>query len=204
MLLVGLTGGIASGKSLVTRVFRELGAHVIDADKIVHDLLSNGQEAHREVIAHFGPGIEAADGTVDRRVLGEIVFRDPVERAWLNQCIHPRVFEAYQHQLKHIAARDPDAIVVMDAALLIETGYHKRMDRIVVVFSSEQDQLRRLTERDHFSRQHAMERIRSQMPLTEKRAFAHFIIENTGTREETERQAREVYDKLRQEAGIRE
>lgn len=201
MLLVGLTGGIASGKSIVTQVLRELGAHIIDADKIVHDLLSNGQDAHREVVEHFGPAIVAADGTVDRRKLGEIVFNDAAERAWLNQCIHPRVFEAYQHQLKHIGERDPDSIVIMDAALLIETGYHKRMDRLIVIYAREEDQMARLMARDGFTEEHARARIRSQMPLEEKKAFADHVIDNTGPREETERQAREVFDRLKQAAA---
>lgn len=197
MLLVGLTGGIASGKSIVTRVLRDLGANVIDADRIVHDLLSNGQDAHREVIGHFGPAIEAPDGTLDRRKLGEIVFNDREERVWLNRCIHPRVFEAYQQQVKRIGERDPGAIVVMDAALLIETGYHKRLDRLIVVYASEEEQLRRLMERDRFTEAQARARIRSQMPLQEKRGYADYIIENTGTKEETERQAREVFERLR-------
>jgi dephospho-CoA kinase len=200
MLLVGLTGGIASGKSLVTRVFRELGAHIIDADKIVHDLLSNGQDAHRAVIEHFGKGIEMHDGSVDRRKLGEIVFNDPEERAWLNQCIHPRVFEAYQRQVKTIGQHDPSAIVVMDAALLIETGYNRKMDRIVVVYAREQDQLRRLMERDRFSKEQAQARIRSQMPLEEKKKHADYVIDNTGSREEAERQARETFEELKNEA----
>jgi len=132
----------------VTRVLRDLGAHVIDADKIVHDLLSNGQDVHREVAEHFGKDILLPDGTVNRRKLGEIVFNDPVQRTWLNQCIHPRVFEAYNHQVRHISERRPDAIVVLDAALLIETGYHKRMDVIIVVSADEEQQVRRLMERD--------------------------------------------------------
>ena len=201
MLLVGLTGGIASGKSVVTQVLRGLGAHVIDADKIVHDLLSNGQDAHREVVEHFGPSVVAIDGTVDRRKLGEIVFSDPGQRAWLNQCIHPRVFEAYQRQVKVIAERDPRSIVVMDAALLIETGYHTKMDQIVVVYAREQDQLRRLMDRDRLTEAQAQARIRSQMPLEEKRTFADHVIDNTGTREDTEQQARAVFEKLKEAAA---
>lgn len=200
MLLIGLTGGIASGKSLVTRIFRELGAHIIDADKIVHELLSNGQEVHREVVEHFGAHIQQPDGTVDRRKLGEIVFNDPEQRAWLNQCIHPRVFEAYQQQVKRLKERDPEAIVVMDAALLIETGYHKMMDRLVVVYAGEQDQSQRLRERNHFTEEQALARIRSQMPLDEKKKYAQHVIDNTGTREETERQAREIFEILKQAA----
>lgn len=204
MLIVGLTGGIASGKSLVTRVLRDLGAHVIDADKIVHGLLGAGQDACREVVHHFGPAILQPDGSIDRRKLGDIIFNHPEERAWLNQCIHPRVFEVYSHQVKHISERQPDAIVVMDAALLIETGYHKHMDKLIVVYASREDQVKRLMERDRFTREQAMARISSQMSLDEKRRYADFVIENTGTRDEAEQQTREIFAKLKTEAGQRE
>ena len=204
MLIVGLTGGIASGKSLVTRVLRDLGAHIIDADKIVHDLLAPGQDTCREVVGHFGKGIQLPDGSIDRRKLGDIIFNHPEERAWLNQCIHPRVFEAYNHQVRHLSERQPDAIVIMDAALLIETGYHKHMDRLIVVYADQKAQMKRLMERDRFTLEQAMARISSQMPLDEKRKYADFVIENTGTREATEQQTREVFAKLKAEAGRRE
>jgi len=204
MLIVGLTGGIASGKSLVTRVLRDLGAHIIDADKIVHDLLSPGEDAYNEVIGHFGVGIQLPDGSIDRRKLGDIIFNHPDERAWLNQCIHPRVFQAYQTQVHHLRERQPDAIVIMDAALLIETGYHKKMDKLIVVYAGQKDQVKRLMERDRFSLEQALARISSQMPLDEKRTYADYVIDNTGTREASEQQTREVFEKLRQEAGKRD
>jgi dephospho-CoA kinase len=204
MLIVGLTGGIASGKSLVTRVFRDLGAHIIDADKIVHDLLAPGQDACSEVIGHFGRDIQLPDGSIDRRKLGDIIFNHPEERAWLNQCIHPRVFKAYQTQIHHLRDRQLDAMVIMDAALLIETGYHKHMDKLIVVYAGQQDQLKRLMERDRFTLEQSMARISSQMPLDEKKKYADYVIENTGTREATERQAREIFVKIKAEAGRRE
>jgi dephospho-CoA kinase len=204
MLIVGLTGGIASGKSLVTRVLRDLGAHIIDADKIVHDLLSPGEEACNEVIGHFGGSIRLPDGSIDRRKLGDIIFNHPDERAWLNNCIHPRVFQAYQTQVHHLRERQPDAIVVMDAALLIETGYHKKMDKLIVVYARQKDQVKRLMERDRFTLEQALARISSQMPLDEKRTYADYVIDNTGTREVSEQQTREIFEKLRQEAGKRD
>jgi dephospho-CoA kinase len=203
MLIVGLTGGIASGKSLVTRVLRDLGAHIIDADKIVHELLAPGQDACREVVGHFGKEIQLPDGSIDRRKLGDIIFNHPEERSWLNQCIHPRVYKAYQAQVHYLRERQPDAIVIMDAALLIETGYHKHMDRLIVVYAEQQDQMKRLMERDRFTLEQALARISSQMPLDEKRKYADFVIENTGTREATELQTREVFAKLKAEAGRR-
>jgi dephospho-CoA kinase len=204
MLIVGLTGGIASGKSLVTRVLRDLGTHVIDADKIVHDLLSNSEDACKEVIGHFGSSIRMSDGSIDRRKLGDIIFSHPEERAWLNNCIHPRVFQIYKQKVRYLRERHPDSIVVMDAALLIETGYHKYVDKLIVVYAHQKDQVKRLMERDRFSLEQAMARITSQMPLAEKRTYADYVIDNTGTRESSEQQTREVFKKLRQESGRRE
>ena len=198
MLIVGLTGGIASGKSLVARVFKDLGAHVIDADRIVHELLAPGQQAWEEVLSYFGSAIQLPDKSIDRRKLGEIVFNDPDKRQWLNHCLHPRVFEVYTTQVKHIGARQPDAVVVLDAALLIETGYDRKMDKVVVVYADEECQLRRLMERDRFSREQAMARIRSQMPLSEKRLRADYVIDNCGNREDTEQQAKQVFSRLRE------
>jgi dephospho-CoA kinase len=200
MLMIGLTGGIASGKSVVARVFRDLGAHLIDADKIVHDLLEPDQPAWQEVLDHFGAGIRLPNGAIDRRKLGEIVFNDREEREWLNQCLHPRVYQVYAGQVKHLCDRQPDCIVVLDAALLIETGHHRRMDKVVVVYADEEQQLKRLRERDGFTREQAEARIRSQMPLNEKKMHADYVIDNTGSREDTERQAREVFAACRRDA----
>jgi dephospho-CoA kinase len=203
MLIVGLTGGIASGKSLVAGIFKGAGAHLIDADRIVRELLEPGLPAWKEVSEHFGNAVLMPDTCIDRRKLGEIVFSDPEMRAWLNQCLHPRVFEAYTAQVKRLSERAPDAIIVFDAALLIETGFHKKMDKVVLVYSLPDQQLARLIKRDGFSREQALARIKSQMPLDDKRGYADYIIINTGTREETALQAREVFQRLKEEAEKR-
>ncbi len=200
MLLVGLTGGIASGKSLVAHLLRDLGAHLIDADRIVHELLEPNQQAFREVLDHFGKDILLPDGCIDRRKLGEIIFNEQQQRAWLNSCLHPKVFDAYLAQVRGMRNRPPDTIIVLDAALLIETGYHRKMDRIIVVYADPEQQIERLTTRDKFTKEQALARIRSQMPLSEKRGFADYVIDNSGGREHTERQTREVFVKLKQEA----
>jgi dephospho-CoA kinase len=200
MIVVGLTGGIASGKSLVAKTLKDLGAHIIDADKIVHELLEPGQPAWEEVLAYFGSEVGLPDKTIDRRKLGEIVFSDSGKREWLNRCLHPKVFEVFTTQVKHLCARQPDAIVVFDAALLIETNYHKKMDKVIVVYAEEQHQLKRLMERDRFTHEQAAARIRSQMPLGEKRLHADYVIENTGNRLDTERQTREIFNFLRENA----
>ena len=201
MILVGLTGGIASGKSLVGRTFRQLGAHLIDADRIVHCLLERNEQAWKEVIDHFGQDILLPNQEIDRKKLGEIVFNDEEQRAWLNRCLHPKVFEAFLASVRNLRNRPPDTIVVLDAALLIETGYNNKMDYTVVVYANSEQQLERLMERDSLSKEQSLARIRSQMPLNEKRGHADYVIDNTGTREQTERQARDVFFKLKQEAA---
>jgi dephospho-CoA kinase len=200
MLLVGLTGGIASGKSLVARVFKELGAHVIDADRIVHELLEPDQEAWREVLDHFGRAVLFPDNVIDRRKLGEIVFNDAKEREWLNKCLHPKVFAAYTCRVNHLRDREPDAIIVLDAALLIETGYDRNMDKIIVVYADREQQIERLSIRDTLTRSQALARIASQMPLSEKRGRADYVIDNTGKPEDTRRSATDVFHKLQREA----
>lgn len=200
MLTIGLTGGIASGKTLVARIFRDLGAHLIDADRIVHELLEPGQPAWSEVLDHFGRNLRLPNANLDRRKLGEIVFRDSQEREWLNRCLHPRVFDVYNIRLRHIREREQDAIVVFDAALLIETGYYKKMDKLVVVYVDEEQQLNRLMERDGYSRTEAAARIRSQMPLSEKKAYADYVIDNRSSREETEHQVRNIFSECRRES----
>jgi dephospho-CoA kinase len=200
MFIIGLTGGIASGKSLVARVFKDLGATVIDADRIVHELLEPEQDAWREIIQYFGQDVQRADKTIDRRKLGAIVFNDREKRSWLNACLHPRVFSVYTSQVAHLRMRAPDALLFFDAALLIETGYHRNMDRLIVVYAEPEQQVERLMARDGFTREEALLRIASQMPLSEKRMLADHVIDNSGVREETEQQARELFGQLKNEA----
>lgn len=202
MLLTGLTGGIASGKSLAARVLRDQGACLIDADRIVHELLKPDQQAWQEVRDYFGMGILLPDRSIDRRKLGEVVFHDPEKRVWLNSCLHPRVFDAYTAQVRNLRNRPRDTIIVLDAALLIETGYHRNMDRIIVVYAEPEQQLERLILRDGFTEAEALARIRSQMPLAEKRGYADYVIDNTGPREHTEQQVKELFTKLKREAEM--
>ena len=199
MFIIGLTGGIASGKSLVARVFQDLGAHLIDADRIVHELLEPDHQAWREVLDHFGKDILLPDNTIDRRKLGDIIFNDAEKREWLNKCLHPRVFEIYATQVCHLRCRQPDAIIVFDVALLIETGFYRTMNTVVVVYATKEQQIERLTSRHQLTRAQALSRIESQMPLDEKRKYADHVIDNSGTREETQRQARELFKKMKQE-----
>ena len=203
MLIVGLTGGIASGKSLVARVFKDLGGTVIDADRIVHELLEPDQDVWREVVQYFGKDIQRPDKTIDRRKLGAIVFSHPDKRSWLNACLHPRVFSVYTAQVAHLRMRSPDALLFFDAALLIEAGYHRNMDKLIVVYAEPEQQVERLMIRDAFTRDEALLRISCQMPLGEKKMLADYVIDNSGVREKTEQQARELFGLLRKDANAR-
>lgn len=199
MLIVGLTGGIASGKSLVAKVFKDLGAHVIDADRIVHELLMPNQQAWEEVLAYFGKEIQLPDGAIDRRILGGIVFNDPAKRTWLNNCLHPKVFAMYSAQVKNFTARDPGYMIVLDAALLFETAYNQKMDKTIVVYAHQEQQIERLSARDNFDRDQALARIHSQMSLAEKRGLADYVIDNTGSRQDAEQQAHALFSRLKQD-----
>jgi dephospho-CoA kinase len=200
MLHVGLTGCIASGKSFVAHRLRDLGACLIDADRIVHALLEPGQPAWHAIHARFGESILLPDTCINKRTLGDIAFSDERDREWLNQELHPRVFDAYQSLVRGMHNRPADTIIVFDAALLIETGYHRNMEKLVVVYADPDQQLERLMTRDCMTKEQALARIRAQLPIQEKRKFADYVIDNTRTREETEKQAHKLYAILKKEA----
>jgi dephospho-CoA kinase len=193
---VGLTGGIASGKSTVSHIFRSLGAQVIDADILARQVVEPGKPAWQEIVHSFGKDILLPDGQIDRKKLGAIVFQDPVKREVLNQIVHPRVFEEKNRIYQDLRRKYPEALIIVDAALLIEAGSYKRLSKLIVVYVDEQTQLRRLMLRDGISAEEAWLRIRSQMPLSEKVKYADYVIDNRGSLEETRRQVEEVYKKL--------
>ena len=202
MLVVGLTGGICSGKSTVAAMFERLGAVVIDADRVAHELQVPGQPLFQAIVSAFGRQIVGEDGRIDRRRLGAIVFSDPKARAGLEEILHPAIVEECGRRIQQARASGA-AVCLLDAALLIESGRHARFDRMVLVEASEAVQLERLMARMGLSREEAMQRIRSQMPLEEKRRHAKFVIENGGSLKETERQVRAVWKHLSAEASSR-
>lgn len=197
ILSVGVTGGIASGKSLVTRELGLLGAIIIDADEIVHKLLRPGGAAYAPVLERFGREILDGEGSIDRRVLGQRVFADPRDRWALNGIVHPLVLKEEERLHQEIRLFAEDRVVVTDAALLVESGTHKRFDRLVVVWCSVEEQLRRLAARDGIGREEALLRIGAQMPAAEKVKLAHYTIETTGREDDTREQARALFTKLR-------
>ncbi len=204
MLHVGLTGGIACGKSTVAAMLRELGCVVIEADPLAHRLIEPGQPAYEEIINEFGGQICDADGRIDRAKLAAIVFTDRAKLELLNRMVHPRMIEELDRQLAELARTQPQAVVVVEAALLIESGLHKRLDRLVVVWCKAEQQIERLVNLRSgrgMTREQAERRIASQMPLEEKRRLADYEIDCSGSLEETRRQVEHVVAELKQLAA---
>lgn len=202
MLRVGLTGGIACGKSHVLRRLAQHGLHTLDLDATSREVLAPGHPAHAEVVDAFGPAVRGADGQIDRKALAAIVFTDPRARARLNAIVHPRVREEESRWARRHAA-EPGAVLVTDAALIVEAGAHLRFDRLVVAHCTPDQQLRRLMERDRLAEGEARARIDAQMPLGEKRRYAHYEVETSGPVEGTDRAADRLAQELRLEAARR-
>ncbi|MBI4377872.1 MAG: dephospho-CoA kinase [Nitrospinae bacterium] len=197
MLLIGLTGGIATGKSLVSKTLKELGAYIIDADKISREVVEPYTPAWTEIVEFFGRDVLNNDGKINRKKLGEIVFNDPVKKKRLEEIVHPVVIEEENRRIAEYKKINPDAIVVIDAALLIEAGGHLRVDTLIVVYSDRETQIKRLCERDELSRGDAEKRIDSQMPLNEKIKGADFVINNSNSIENTLIQIKSIFNKLK-------
>ncbi len=196
MLRVGLTGGIASGKSTVARIFRELGAHVLDADRIARDIVPPGSPALARIARAFGKEMLRPDGTLDRAALGTLVFADAGKRRVLEGILHPLILDEIDRRVEELEREDPEGLVVVEAALILELGRQEEFDTLVVVWADEEQQLRRMIQRDRLSVDEAGRRLDAQMPLSEKRGRAQFVIDNSGDpaacRADTER----VFGKL--------
>jgi len=202
-LLVGLTGGIATGKSTVSHMLRGLGAEIIDADLLAREVVEPGRPAWHEIVGEFGRDVVSPDGTLDRRKLGAIVFADPERRKRLEAITHPAIRAAVQARLDELAARGFAGIVFYDAAILIEALGHKDMERLVVVITDEATQAARLRGRDGTDDAQGRRRIASQMPLAEKAKLADYVIDNSGDREATAEQVRRVFAALMGELTAR-
>jgi dephospho-CoA kinase len=191
-LLVGLTGGIATGKSTVSGMLRGLGAEIIDADRLAREVVEPGQPAFKQIVAEFGAGVVGPDGALDRKKLGAIVFADPERRQRLEALTHPAIRERFQARLDELAARGFAGLVFFDAPVMIESGSYKNMDRMVVVVTDEATQMARLRARDGTDDAEGRRKIASQMPLAEKAKLADHVIDNSGDREATAAQVRRV------------
>jgi dephospho-CoA kinase len=198
MLRVGLTGGLAAGKSTVAGYFRELGAFHVDADRIAHELLAPGGGAEREVVARFGAGIVGGDGAIDRKALAAIVFSDARALADLNAIVHPKVRAEIGRRLAdHEAGGSPAPVALVDAALLVESGIHRDLDALIVVACDEETQVARAVARGGLTEGEARSRIAAQAPLRQKLAAADYVVDNGASLENTERDVRRVWDALR-------
>jgi dephospho-CoA kinase len=197
MMTIGLTGGIASGKSLVAELFRRLGAAVIDSDSIAREVVEPGTTGWQSVVVEFGQDILAPDSTIDRAKLGRIIFSDRERRNTLNAILHPLIINTIRERIAAIGRKYPDALVVADIPLLIECGLQHEFDAVIVVWSPVELQRKRLMERDGLSAGEAQQRIDAQMPLDQKRASATFVIENDADQKKTEAQVRDILLRLR-------
>ena len=178
-LLVGLTGGMGSGKTLSASFFKDLGAFILDADLICRKLVEPGQAAWKEIEAIFGKEIFTGSGNLDRRKLADIIFGDPEKKQTLEDILHPKVFEFERLEYDAIRKEHPNALVIVDAALLIESGNYKKMDKVIVVNSDEKNRISRILARSELSRDEIADRIKNQMPSDEKVRYADFVLENT-------------------------
>ncbi len=195
MKVIGLTGGIGTGKSTVARLFREKGIPVIDLDRIVRDLQKPGKDVYKQIVEVFGREILLKDGTLDRKKLGEIVFADPEKRETLNRIVHPAVLEKLKDLLFKYQASGEE-LVIVEVPLLYELKLENLFDDVILVYAPEEVQLKRVMERDQLSRQEAMNRIKSQIPIEEKKRRATIVIDNSGSLEDTREQFERIYRQL--------
>jgi dephospho-CoA kinase len=200
---VGLTGGIASGKSTVARRLGELGCRLIEADVLAREVVAPGEPAWRAIVEAFGSEVVHPDGQLDRKRLGALVFADPARRKRLEAITHPAILARRQAMLDRWAADGFDELVVLDIPLLIELGMAAEVDRVVVVYVEPETQLTRLMARDGFDAAEARRRIASQMPLAEKVRHAHYVIDSSGRPEETAAQVRAIHAALLAECRAR-
>jgi dephospho-CoA kinase len=203
-LLVGLTGGIATGKSTVTALLAGPSVRVVDADALAREVVEPGTPAHAQIVAEFGEEVLQPDGRLDRARLGEIVFPDAARRKRLEAITHPAIRRRFEQIMAELERAGFDGLLIWDAALLVESGGTKNMDRVVIVTIDPATQLRRLMQRDGGTEEAARTRIASQMPLAVKARYGDYVIDNSGTREQTEARVREVYRSLLQDLHARQ
>jgi len=200
MILVGLTGGIATGKSTVAGMFKRCGAVVIDADRLAREAVQPGKPAWREIVKAFGKTILNPDRTVNRPALGTTVFGHPAKLRRLEHMIHPRVAREQRRLTQQAAKKDPRAVVIYDVPLLFEAGIDARVDTIIVVTADRETQIARLKKRNRLSRAEALRRIKSQMPLADKRRRADYTLSGTCPFPQLKKQVRLLYQSLRASA----
>lgn len=200
-MLLGLTGGIATGKSTVSAMLRQRGAKIVDADQIAHEVVEPDTKGSLLIRQHFGSDMFTADGRLDRKKLGRHVFQQPSERKKLEQILHPLIRQEMKEQTRLWLERDPRAIVVWDVPLLFESHLTTWVEKVIVVYVPEHIQLTRLISRDHFAVAEAKQRIQAQMSIEEKKRRADFVIDNQGSYQNTERQVNQLWNFLMSKNG---
>jgi len=198
MKVIGLTGGIATGVSTVAQMFREMGAVVIEADQIAREVVTPGTDAYRAIVEAFGKKVLQRDGTIDRRRLGETIFKDQAARRRLNAITHPPIRRRIQEEVERLRDERPEAIVMVDIPLLLDTSGPEAfdLDAVIVVTASPEVQVDRLRARDKISQEEAERRVASQRPAAEKAAEADWVIDNSGALDETRKQVELLWQEL--------
>jgi dephospho-CoA kinase len=197
-MVIGLTGGIASGKSTVAGMFAQLGAVIIDADKIARDVVDPGQEGLHSIVQHFGEEVLDQEGRLDRKKMGELVFSNEEARKTLNSLLHPLIRSRMEQEKQKALLLHPP-LIILDIPLLYESNWQKRMEKVIVVYVPELLQVQRLMNRNHLTLEEATQRIKAQMPIEEKKQRADFLIDNSGTTEKTKEQVALLFRRLRVE-----
>ena len=195
-LLVGLTGGMGTGKTLAASFFKELGAFVLDADLICRKLVEPEQPACREISENFGKEVFTASGNLDRKRLANIIFKNPQKKGILEGILHPKIFEIEELKYEAIRKEHPNAVVIVDAALLIESGNYKKMDKVIVVNSDEKNRIDRIIARTQMSQDEVITRIKNQMPSEEKVRYADFILENSLDKDNLRSKVKDIHARL--------
>ena len=198
MVIAGLTGGIASGKSTVSAFLKDAGAIIVDADKIAREVVQKGLPAWLEIVNTFGQSILLPDGEINRILLGDIIFNDPAQKQVLNQIVHPCVFAETATRLTEIEIKKLNAVVILDVPLLIESGMDTGLSDVIVVHVPEPVQIQRLMTRDALTQEQALVRIRSQLSIEEKKKRATIVIDNSNSRENTRSISLTIYQHLKE------
>jgi dephospho-CoA kinase len=196
-LLLGVTGGIASGKTTVANMLKELGASTIDFDLIARQVVEPGKPAFRQIVDYFGKQVLLEDGTLDRKKLSKIVFQDLEKRKKLEDFTHPPIYEEFLKQVSEITDKDPGAIVQVVVPLLIESNLQYMFDKLLVVYIPQEQQIERLVERDGISREETADMLKAQLPIDEKLEYADFVVDNQGSVEETRKQVEDIWQILK-------
>jgi len=203
MIIIGLTGGLGAGKTTIARLFQDCGAHIIDADLLAREVVKPGKIAWKDIHAHFGDGVLQPDKSLNRQALARIVFQDPQQLKILQDMLHPRIAREQTRQMKTISKSSPSAVIIYDAALLLEAGAHHRMNHVIVVKADRATQIARVCRRDGLTKTEALRRMRQQMPLRQKLQFADTVLDGAWPRSRLRPVVQSLYRTYQQEARQR-